>query len=109
MQLKSLCEIIFNKIKNLQYDETYFYFLDDYDEKNNWALVFGYVDGDDEVSGKVAYQPIHSMMQEYDIDWDMPYDKDSGDVWDTEIHIGDIGDIEWLLEQWCEIRKEYDV
>ena len=49
------------------------------------------------------------MMQEYGIDWLMPYDEDNGDVWDTEIHISDTKDIEWLLEQWLMIREEYDV
>ena len=109
MYLKEPIETILNKIKNLEQTETYCYYLDDHDEKNNWALVFGYPDDYDDVCGKVAYQPRNSMMQEYGIDWLMPYDEDNGDVWDTEIHISDTKDIEWLLEQWLMIREEYDV
>ena len=48
----------------------------DYDNTDDWK-----------VYGKVAFQPDNSMMQEYDIDWDMPYDEGSPDVFDTESEI----------------------
>ena len=48
---------------------------------------------------KFAYQPRTSLMQEYDIDWLMPYDEETNEVDDTEIPISDnMDDIKWLLE-----------
>lgn len=89
---------------------------------NEWSIVLGWQDGyeenkEDEASdgtwhlcAKVAYQPRNSIMQtDYDIDWVMPYDEDSGDVWDTDItvylndnHKETVG---WLIKQY-DLMKE---
>lgn len=40
------------------------------------------------IFGKVAFQSKKNIMQcDYDIDWDMPYNPGTGDVFDTEIEI----------------------
>ena len=49
-----------------------------------WAIVYGWVDSADGVGVKVAYCPRKSLMNEYDMDWIMPYDAETGDVDDTE-------------------------
>lgn len=84
----------------------------DYDDKGNrWAVVLGWVDydGDDEYKlwGKIAYLPKNSYMKEYDWDWMMPYDEETGEVWDTEISNPDAFDAAWWLDQWELIKKEY--
>ena len=78
---------------------TYFYKLGVHDNQQ-WAIVLGWRDGfeadpnDDCMDGeyrlcaKLAYQPTNSLLQcGYDIDWLMPYDEETGEVYDTEISI----------------------
>lgn len=94
---------------------TYFWWLDKDDKGNNWAIVLGWSDGFDEsetddcadgtwrLCVMLAYQPWNSIMQcDYDVDWTMPYDEESGEVDDTEVSIypdTDLADaIDWLLE-----------
>ena len=84
----------------------------DYDDKGNrWAVVLGWVDydGDDayELCGKIAYLPKNSYMKDYDYDWEMPYDEETGEVWDTEISNPSASDAAWWLDQWEMIKKEY--
>ena len=102
---------LYKAINLLHEDETYFYYVSSADKKNDWALVFGYGEGFEEptLCGKVAYQSKNCLMQEYDIDWTMPYDEETGNVDDTEIAIGDATDIEWLFEQWERIKKEENI
>ena len=57
------------------------------DENYYWAFVFGYIEeeGDCDMIGvKEAYCSRRSAMNEYDMDWIMPFDKNSGEVDDTE-------------------------
>lgn len=91
------------------------YWVDlDYDNAGNrWAVVFGWMDdgeGNPLLCGKIAYLPKNSGMQEYDMDWEMPYDEETGEVWDTELSISNgVGDadINWWIEQWDMIKNEY--
>lgn len=64
---------------------------------------------------KIAYQPWNSMLQcDYDIDWLMPFDSETGDVFDTEFGIredasGNEGEyLDWLAEAleetWNELK-----
>lgn len=93
---------------------TYSWILGEDDKGNNWAIVLGWADGfyedpDDNntvgtwrLCAKLAYQPNNSIMQcDYDIDWLMPYDEDTGEVDNNEISIypnTDLPDIiDWLL------------
>jgi hypothetical protein len=93
---------------------TYYWILSE-DNTNRWAIVLGWADGFEEdpadnnldgawrICAKMAYQPINSIMQcDYDIDWLMPYDKETMEVDDNEVSIypgTDLADvIDWLLE-----------
>lgn len=74
------------------------------DDRYRYAIVCGWddVNGTDELHAKVAMQSLSSIMQcDYWVDWDMPYDRDTGEVWDTDIVIdsGDAYDIDWLVDQ----------
>lgn len=73
------------------------YYLDTIDN-NNYAIVIGWEDGYDEdsddpcaygtyrIAAKVAYQPSNSIMQcDYEIDWTMPYDEETNEVYDTSV------------------------
>lgn len=76
------------------------------DEDNYYAIVLGF-NSEDEVAMKWAYISKDSIMNEYDMDYLMPYDSDTGDVWDSE-QIVDGGydmtaDVEYLLNNF----KEY--
>ena len=85
------------------------------DEENDWAIVLGWADGfepkpDDDctdgtwrICAKMAFQSKRNIMQcDYDIDWDMPYDKITGEVDDNEVPIYPDTDlmevINWLLD-----------
>ena len=87
------------------------------DGKNDWAIVLGWADGFEEdatdtcmdgtwrICAKLAYQPWNSIMQcDYDVDWLMPYDKETMEVDDNEISIypdTDLaGVVDWLLKCW---------
>ena len=89
---------------------------------NNWAIVLGWKDGYEEddsdelsdgtwhLAAKVAYQPHNSIMQcDYDVDWTMPYDKETGDVWDTDttvyLHDNHKETIDWLITQFMEMKN----
>lgn len=89
-----------NNIKNTHENATYYWILGTNKNNNNFAIVLGWSDGfePDETDyymngtyrlcSKLAYQPNNSLMQcDYDIDWFMPYDEESGEVDDTEISI----------------------
>lgn len=94
---------------------TYYWNLDVDDKRNQWAIVLGWQDGydidaeDDCTDGtwrlcvKLAYQPTNSIMQcDYDIDWVMPYNEETGEVDNNEISIypdyNATEIIDWLLE-----------
>lgn len=72
------------------------------DEENEWAIVVAMMDYDNEGKyipyAKLAYQSRNSLMQEYDMDWMMPFME--GWVWDTEVSDPDESDIKWLFDQW---------
>lgn len=94
---------------------TYHWNLDVDDKRNQWAIVLGWQDGYEEdpeddctdgtyrLCAKLAYQPTNSLMQcDYDIDWLMPYDEETGEVDDNEMSIYPDYDateiIYWLLK-----------
>ena len=79
--------------------------------KNRWAIAIAWMDWDNNddwgLYAKVAYQPRNSIMQcDYDIDWEMPYDEETGEVFDTEIELSQSSlssDVDYLLRDWEEI------
>lgn len=93
---------------------TYYWIIGE-DEENDWAIVLGWVDGfepdpnDDCTDGtwricaKMAFQSKKSIMQcDYDVDWLMPYDEETMEVYDNEVSIYPDTDLEsvvnWLFE-----------
>lgn len=101
-------------LESKDHSMTWFYDLSVKDGKR-WAFVVAWVDYDNEnkweLSGKIAYQPTNSLMQEYDIDWIMPTTSD-GEVDDTEVTVAGEGEVDtrnvdWLLNEWKRIKKEY--
>lgn len=88
----------------------------------NYALVLGWSDGYEEIDNvfhdgtymleaKIAYQPYNSIMQcDYDVDWTMPYDKETMEVDDTSVSIEDYSEIynafDWLMKLWQRISDE---
>ena len=100
----------------------YHWWLETDNNGNNWAIVLGWQDGYEEddtdelsdgtwhLAAKVAYQPHNSIMQcDYDVDWTMPYDEETGDVWDTDITVY-LNDnhketIDWLINQFMEMKN----
>lgn len=81
-----------------------------------WALVAAWMDYDQEddwrMYARLAYQHTNCLMQEYDIDWVMPYDEESGEVDDTELSFvkGSVvsdADVSWFVSQWERFKKEY--
>lgn len=94
---------------------TYYWILGEDDKRNTWAIVLGWsngfepdpkdncTDGTWRICAKLAYQPNNSLMQcDYDVDWLMPYDEETMEVYDNEVSIypnTDLQDVvNWLLE-----------
>jgi len=88
--------------------------VDDKGINKNVSIVLGWTDGFDEndidkdkyqsdtwrLAVKVGYQPVNSMMQcDYDIDFNQVYDKETGDVYDTEIVLYETTDFENVASQ----------
>ena len=71
------------------------------------AIVFGWDYEYKQIMGKIAYLPNNSVMSEYDVDWIMPYDESTGEVYDTETQIGYLCDVEWLLDEWEFIKQKF--
>ena len=79
-------------------ETAWFKLFRDYDEGRTYSIVMTQRDSEDEERGnevvaKVASIADNSGMREYDMDFEMPYDKKTGDVWDTEIPIAPVSDI----------------
>lgn len=115
----AITDAIIKRVKEVESDRdpqaTYWVELG-YDDKNTYACVmcwcdkdnaeyFGYEDEADFVLAKIAFCPDNSAMNEYDIDWMMPYDEETGEVWNTELQISssDWSDADWLAEEWLAI------
>ena len=80
--------------------------MDDKGINKNVSIVLGWQDGYDKEDDnyysdgyrlcvKVGYQPVNSIMQcDYDLDFNQVYDKETGDVYDTEINLYPDSDFE---------------
>ncbi|MBO5828887.1 MAG: hypothetical protein J6R59_10620 [Paludibacteraceae bacterium] len=118
MSRKTLIKEFINAVEDMKetkYNGTYHWILGRDENDNDWAIVLGWADGFEKeendsctdgtyrLCAKVAYQPYNSMMQcDYEIDWLMPYDEESGEVDNTEMPIyldtDLVGLVDWLLE-----------
>lgn len=116
MNKENIINAFVNAVKDMtatHFDGTYHWHLNTDENNNDWAIVMAYMDYDgdgDCLYAKLAYQPSNSIMQcDYDVDWLMPYDENTGEVWDTEMSV-DLNNAEyavaWLLEQYDECCKE---
>lgn len=82
------------------------------DEGKTWGVVIGWSDGYDSgkegfwrICSKIAYQDKHTGMScDYDMDFTMPYNVDTGDVYDTSVELG--VDYELEAERLCLEFKE---
>lgn len=96
----------------------YFKFgVDDYNRR--WALVIAWQDGYEDsntteyengtyrICMKIGFQPTTSIMQEYDIDWTMPWDEETGNVDDSEISIASDEDIDYCIDYLFKIWERY--
>ena len=127
MDLKKFKDGFRKAVKSLMEGEdgTYFWRLESTD-KNDYAVVLGWTEETpDEVEettpfyhdgyqlcAKIAYQPKSSIMQcDFDVDWIKPFDKEEGEVMETDYYINSEDDIEKaineLLEMWTENKQEY--
>lgn len=85
--------------------------MDDKDINKNVSIVLGwapgydaepikYCDEDYHICVKVGYQAVNNIMQtDYDIDFNQVYDKETGDVYDTEIALYPDSDFENIAER----------
>ena len=95
MNKENLTAAFANAVKDMQathFEGTYHWYLSTDDKGNDWAIVMSYMDYDDDgnesLYAKLAYQPSNSIMQcDYDIDWLMPYDEETGELYDTELSV----------------------
>lgn len=101
---------IYKNCGRMEYGETRWYPLAEDTEDNLWAIVFGRgydEDCPDDVMVKIAFCPKRSAMNEYGYDWEMPYDEENGEVWNTETFVGIDSDdeycarhVRWFAKQW---------
>lgn len=101
---------------------TYHWYLGQDKDNNDWAIVLGWQDGYEEnknddctvdtwrICIKLAFQPSNSMLQcDYDIDWLMPYNKKTGDVYDTEYPIYPNSDIALYVHYLLRDAKNFKI
>ena len=91
---------------------------------NVWAIVLGWAEDDNDDNGtdkchtvgynvatKIAFQPNNSMMQCDYSDWQLPYDKESGEVECCEWFLSDKDDpseiLDSILKDWNENKDNY--
>lgn len=105
---------------------TYFWWLKKNDRNDNdWAIVLGWTyDGDSgieenpyhkdgfQIAAKIAFQSNKSIMQcDFDVDWNLPYDKETGEVWECDYYIDEETDIDEVLDffekEWHEHKEEF--
>ena len=118
--IKSFKQAVMDMRKNHS-NGTYHWYLHTDDNDNNWEIVLGWQNGfeldetDDCMCGtcrlctKVAYQPNNSIMQDYDIDWLMLYDKETMEVYDNEVSIYPDTNLENVLDWLLECYESYKV
>lgn len=96
--------------------------VDTTDGGTKLAIVVGWSDGFEEakegtpnadgtwrICAKVAYQHANNAMQcDFDIDWAMPYNQDTGDVDDTTTEVsGTADEVAWLNEEASRVWEEW--
>lgn len=79
-----------------------------FNDGDELCLTAGMGEGFDEdtVCAKLAVLPSNSGMSDYSWDFIMPYDKDTGDVWDTEVSNFDESDLDWFNKEAVNMAQE---
>lgn len=123
MDRKAFVDGFVESVKALKNGEngTYYWWLDiDNEDGLDWAIVLGWGEGWDDpndsccnghyrIMSKVAYQEHNCIMQcDYDIDWTMPYDEETGEVDDSDFAIYEDYDDDKLREIANELLKLAD-
>lgn len=115
--LKSLLKRAMRKRRQAwKYGGTYFHELG-YINGRRFAFVASWQDYKDgageKLYAKVASQPVRSIRQcDYDFDWEMPFNEETGEVDDNEVEIGDCmsditdAQVAWFSLTWNRIKKE---
>ena len=100
---------------------TWSWFLDS-DDKYNYELVLGFSAGfepneneftdsyGDALCLKWARIPKNSIMSEYDIDYEFPYDEETGVVWDSEDSVNSYDEtntVKWIIEDFIGYADKY--
>lgn len=113
--------------ENKQFELTTYFTIETDVLGREWGIALGWMDGfdeqedsfgkvgDTELCGKVAYLMPRSLMTEYDMDWTMPYDLKTGEVYDTETSFAvtdgnpeSITDgVEYLLNSYEECKTQF--
>ncbi len=101
-------------LENGRFNGTFHWHIDTDDNGNDWAIVMAYMDydGDGErLYAKLACKPSDSVMWcDYDVDWLMPYDEDSGEVYDTELPINSPDEakriVNWMFEYYDDLKEK---
>lgn len=119
--IEKICKAI-KEMRTSHDNGTYYWYLGQDDNNNDWAIVLGWQDGYEEdknddctndtwrICIKLAYQPSNSMLQcDYDIDWLMPYDKKTGEVYDTEYPIYPNSNIALYVHYLLKDAKEFNI
>ncbi len=91
------------------------------DDNKQWALVLGWgagfeedekddcMDGTWRLCAKLAYQSTNSIMQcDYDVDWLMPYNEETGEVDDNEISIYPESNVKEIIDWLLKCYKNYE-
>lgn len=89
-------------------DSTWYKVLYTFDDGDELCLTAGMGEGFDEdtVCAKLAVLPSNSGMSDYSWDFIMPYDKETGDVWDTEVSNFGESDLDWFNKEAVNMAQE---
>lgn len=107
---KEIYDNLNNHFKLLTDDCVCIYYILDTTEKYCYALVFNLENSEEfgaNILGKVARQPINSLLQcDYDFDWVFPYNDYCG-IDDNEISVETWEDVLDLLEHYYKFKEYY--
>ena len=123
MTRESLIKDFKRAVKDMRenhYDGTYHWYLHTDENDKDWAIVLGWLsgyeedeaddcmDGEYRLCAKLAYQSHYSIMQcDYEIDWLLPYNEETGEVDDNELSIYPDTDLEFVIDWLIKCYESY--
>lgn len=78
------------------------------DDENIWYLAMGYEDGFEdgyELCAVIGYASYQTMIMDIE-DFTMPYDEETGDVWDITLSNPRNSDADWLYKEFMDMVEE---